>query len=36
MSNIPKEMAQGLIAAQTTQQAIDPLDIAYAYLFLAL
>lgn len=35
MSNIPKEMAQGLIAAQTTQQAIDPLDIAYAYLFLA-
>ena len=35
MANIPKEMAQGLIAAQTTQQAIDPLDIAYAYLFLA-
>ena len=35
MSNIPKEMATGLIAAQTTQRAIDPMDIAYAYLFLA-
>ena len=35
MANIPKEMASGLIAAQTTQQAIDPMDIAYAYLFLA-
>lgn len=35
MSNIPKEMATGLIAAQTTQRAIDPIDIAYAYLFLA-
>lgn len=35
MANIPKEMASGLIAAQTTQQAIDPIDIAYAYLFLA-
>lgn len=35
MANIPKEMATGLIAAQTTQQAIDPMDIAYAYLFLA-
>lgn len=35
MANIPKEMATGLIASQTTQQAISPLDIAYAYLFLA-
>ena len=35
MANIPREMALGLIAAQTTQQAIDPIDIAYAYLFLA-
>lgn len=35
MANIPKEMATGLIAAQTVQQALDPLDIAYAYLFLA-
>lgn len=35
MANIPKEMANGLIGAQTTQQAIDPIDIAYAYLFLA-
>lgn len=35
MMNIPKEMATGLIAAQTTQQAISPLDIAFAYLFLA-
>lgn len=35
MANIPKEMASGLISAQTTQQAVDPLDIAYAYLFLA-
>ncbi|MDD6651619.1 MAG: SDR family NAD(P)-dependent oxidoreductase [Eggerthellales bacterium] len=35
MANIPQEMATGLIAAQTTQQAIDPMDIAYAYLFLA-
>lgn len=35
MANIPKEMATGLIAAQTTQQAIDPMDIAYGYVFLA-
>ena len=35
MANIPKEMATGLIAAQTTQQAVDPIDIAYGYLFLA-
>ena len=35
MHNIPKEMASGLVGAQTTQQAIDPMDIAYAYLFLA-
>ena len=35
MANIPKEMATGLIAAQTTQQAVDPIDIAYAYLFLS-
>lgn len=35
MANIPKEMATGLIAAQTTQQAIHPMDIACAYLFLA-
>ena len=35
MANIPKEMATGLIAAQTTQRAIDPMDIAYTYLFLA-
>lgn len=35
MANIPKEMASGLVAAQTTQRAIDPIDIAYAYLFLA-
>ena len=35
MANIPKEMASGLVAAQTTQRAIDPIDIAYTYLFLA-
>ena len=35
MSNIPKEMASGLVAAQTTQRSIDPIDLAYAYLFLA-
>jgi NAD(P)-dependent dehydrogenase (short-subunit alcohol dehydrogenase family) len=35
MANIPKEMATGLIASQTTQQAVDPIDIAYGYLFLS-
>lgn len=35
MANIPKEMATGLIAAQTTQQAIDPMDVAHLYVFLA-
>lgn len=35
MANIPKAMADGLIAAQVTQQPLNPLDIGYAYLFLA-